>query len=231
MANDAFPHAPFSEREAWLWLIENAAYKDTQHYIGNQCLRVERGGQYQTLRGLGKEWSWGKNKVQGFLNKLKNGDMIRYSTGTGKTLIHIVNYDKYQTTLGTETGQRGDSAGTLKKERKERKEDNPPIVPPEESSVKFSTDFYEPEWFEWAHTELGITYERINDEYQLFTDYYTTGKGKSQRSKQENWKLRWRNWVRKCRPAKSAKGTDQYREFLAGWAQAASEPGPDGDVS
>ncbi|MCZ4089351.1 hypothetical protein [Sinorhizobium psoraleae] len=41
--HEAFASEPFTEREAWLWLISNAAWKETKHRIGNDVLNVPIG--------------------------------------------------------------------------------------------------------------------------------------------------------------------------------------------
>jgi hypothetical protein len=88
---------PFSEREAWLWLIANAAWKNTTHRVGNVMLDVPVGSLFATLRGLQNAWHWASDKrVRSFIMRLENGRMVSTKTDAGKTHITICNYSLYQ---------------------------------------------------------------------------------------------------------------------------------------
>ena len=41
--HELFAAAELSQREAWLWLIANVAWKETRHRIGNEVLDVPVG--------------------------------------------------------------------------------------------------------------------------------------------------------------------------------------------
>lgn len=130
-----------SERVAWVWLIERAAFKDTHHRIGAKLVPIKRGQFAATVREIAEAWGWSKSKVDRFLKVMREANMIRSETGTGaertKMVITICNYERYQdprdsggTETGTGAGQARDSGGTVKKEGKEGKE-YPPHSPPE----------------------------------------------------------------------------------------------------
>ena len=57
---------------------------------------VERGSFYCSVRELAKYWNWTKAAVQRYLEKLKINENICLKSGTGKTLIYVMNYDTYQ---------------------------------------------------------------------------------------------------------------------------------------
>ena len=42
-SHEIFPRETFSQREAWIWLIANAAWKDTTHRVGNTVVEVPAG--------------------------------------------------------------------------------------------------------------------------------------------------------------------------------------------
>ncbi len=94
--HEMFDGEPYSRRDAWLWLIANAAWKDTTHRIGNNVVNVLRGSFYTTIRQLMSKWQWGNSKVMGFMRALQAQHMIEAEIKTGKTLITICNYDDYQ---------------------------------------------------------------------------------------------------------------------------------------
>lgn len=122
-----------SEREAWLWLIENAAYKARRYRVGVIVVDLERGQLAVSIRHLADQWGWSKSRVDRFLTKLSGHQMIGTAAGQGVTVITVCNYTKYQdardsdeTETGTAAGQQRDSSGTIqnKERRKEGKEES-----------------------------------------------------------------------------------------------------------
>jgi hypothetical protein len=71
------------------------------------------------LRFISSAWGWSKSRVDRFLKRLENRDMIETQTETGQLVISICNYDKYQgerDTSGTQAkrkaGHERDTSGT-----------------------------------------------------------------------------------------------------------------------
>lgn len=97
--HEVFAEEPFSEREAWLWLVSNAAWKETRHRVGNDILAVPLGSLFMTLRGLQSVWKWKSDKrVRSFLSLLEGEGMVEVRASLGKTHITISNYSRYQET-------------------------------------------------------------------------------------------------------------------------------------
>jgi len=92
----AFKAAPFSEREAWLWIIMEASWKPRQKRIGHIVVEVGRGQLAASIRFMAEAWGWTAAKVQRFVERLKKLEMIRVETDTGLTLLTVCNYDKFQ---------------------------------------------------------------------------------------------------------------------------------------
>ncbi len=114
-----FANEPFTEREAWQWLIGEAAFKPRKKRVGNTVFDLERGQLAASIRFMAEAWQWHRNKVHRFLVKLKTETMIEHTPGQDATLITICNYDKYQrvslpdgtvfgTLDGTSTGHQRD---------------------------------------------------------------------------------------------------------------------------
>ena len=132
--NPVFGKEPFSERTAWVWIIEEAAWKETSKRLGSTVVPVSRGQFIHSLRYLGEAWGgWGKDRVSRFLHMLQKAGMVRVESATASATaerrITVCNYDKYQ--ISTDSGetenetaarQRRDSGETDKKEVKESKE-------------------------------------------------------------------------------------------------------------
>lgn len=103
-----FAAEPFTEREAFQWLICKAAWKDTKHRIGTTIHDVPRGSLFCTLRQMAREWRWKSDyRVRSFLKTLEIERMVFLNPTQGKTHITICNYNEYQNT-----------------ERKEKRTDN-----------------------------------------------------------------------------------------------------------
>lgn len=101
--HELFAAEPFSEREAWLWMITNAAWKDTIHRVGSEVVKVPAGSFFATIRDMQTRWRWkSTTRVTAFLKMLEAQGMIKHTAKTGKTHVSICNYDKYQSVEYTE---------------------------------------------------------------------------------------------------------------------------------
>ena len=130
---------PFTKREAWCWLIENAAWEDHETIWGTKKIAVKRGDVPASLRKLCEAWGWSINRVQRFLNVMKTDTMVDIKTDTGFCVITICNYDAYQNPknladTGTDTGADTQAdTGTdtnIKKTNKSKKRNNNTPLPP-----------------------------------------------------------------------------------------------------
>lgn len=92
---------PFCRRAAWAWLIENANWKVAKVDAGGTTVVVERGQLCASFRYLSKAWGWSLGKVQLFIDRLKTDTMINTAVNTGRMIITICNYEKYQATIET----------------------------------------------------------------------------------------------------------------------------------
>ncbi len=94
---------PYTRREAWIWLVENACYAPTQVDIGGKPHTVPRGSLAFSERFLSAKWGWSKTAVRTFLRQLEDHGVVEVSvveTGPGarakRNQISLCNYDKYQ---------------------------------------------------------------------------------------------------------------------------------------
>lgn len=136
MDNDFFDKEPFTEREAWLWLIEQASWKPSRVKIKGTMVEIKRGQLSFAQRFLAEKWQWSKSRVDRFLKRLtsenmietcsKNGATAGHSAGQGQSVITICNYDKYQALPTSERGndeqQSGATAGQQRGKEEEEKE-------------------------------------------------------------------------------------------------------------
>jgi hypothetical protein len=95
--NDAdFPKEAFSEREAWHWMIEAAAYEPRSRWVSGQKIELERGDFVASQRTLADVWGWGRQKVRRFLDKLEIVGKIVQNPTHGSTRVTICNYGRFQ---------------------------------------------------------------------------------------------------------------------------------------
>lgn len=90
------PNEPFSRAEAWLWMLEAAAWADTTQDCAGKRVHVRRGQFSTSYRILSQAWLWPIANVQRFIARRKSDTAIDTATDTGRMLITICNYDKYQ---------------------------------------------------------------------------------------------------------------------------------------
>lgn len=119
-----FAPEPFTEREAWMWMCGNAAWKDTKTRAGRTWTEVKRGQLVYALRFLAQKWRWSEPRVRRFLSRLRFDAMVSVQPTRDATIITICNYDKYA------FGRRHDDAQTDAPSVKEvtrsrRKEEEP----------------------------------------------------------------------------------------------------------
>lgn len=132
--DEAFKDQPFTEREAFVWMIMEASWKPRAKRVGNVTVNLERGQLAASVRFMADAWKWEKSTVDRFLKRLEKRDMIGTASGTGVNVITICKYDEYQDgggKRGTEkseaAGQQRDSSGTNEKKGERRVEDKTSI--------------------------------------------------------------------------------------------------------
>ena len=92
----SFDDEPFTQREAWIWLISEAAYRPFKKRIAGHVIELQRGQVCHSQRFLAKAWGWTDSKVRRFLDRLKTDAMIDAETTQSYSIITICNYDAYQ---------------------------------------------------------------------------------------------------------------------------------------
>ena len=95
-----FKQEPYTEREAWIWMLLEAAWKDRTIDGPKGKITVGRGQLSYSSRYLAKKWQWSAAHVRRFLTRLKSDAMIDpasdAASDAGQFFITICNYDEYQ---------------------------------------------------------------------------------------------------------------------------------------
>ncbi len=104
----------FSRGEAWLDLLQMAAFRDGAVVNG---VRLNRGEFCGSLRWFAKRWSWSVKEVRGFLNVATRSGKIsartKARTGAQAPSVYVlVNYHIYNTPNGDGGTDKGTEAGT-----------------------------------------------------------------------------------------------------------------------
>ena len=164
--HDIWLRDTFSRGQAWVDLIQMAAWRDKDSVRIRGCLvPLRRGDVAYSVKGLGIRWGWSQGKVSRWLSELKRGCRIETKSDNVITVITVLNYDQYQRN-GEQNGEQTESKrrangeqteskrgqtkeGKKVKEVKERKEQervsSPSAPPPSEAKSKkrnqYSPDF------------------------------------------------------------------------------------------
>jgi hypothetical protein len=107
----------------WLWLLDNAAWKDTTHDVSGRTIQVPRGSVCASTRHIAEAVGVGHQVVRTALKRFQTEHMINTAATHGKTLITLRNYCKYQdhgsgtnTAPNTALTQQQHSANTQKEQ-------------------------------------------------------------------------------------------------------------------
>jgi hypothetical protein len=186
---------PMSEREAWIWLIEKAAWKQChRRTLKGERIVIERGQFHTSYRCLERAWGWGKNKVHRFIERLEDHEMIGTAAGQSGTIITISNYDTYQYQRDGRQPESGTAAGQpwdTQEQGKQGKQENGEA---REGASRLPDDFSIPEdWIAWAIQRRSWSRAYIGAEGERFCRYWQAKAGKD--SYKLDWLKMWQNWV------------------------------------
>ena len=108
-----FHHRP-DRLFVWSWMLATAAWKDTRQNANGHVITVKRGQLSTSYRQIEKATGVGVKTIRNLVDDLKEEHAIDTDTGTGRLLITICNYEKYQSSSessgthpGTERAQEG----------------------------------------------------------------------------------------------------------------------------
>lgn len=120
----------FSRFEAWVDMLQLAAWKPAAIEYHGESIRLARGELVLSIRLAARRWGWTPKKTRGFLERARGMARVRAQRETlAGTVYLIVNYDTYQssrepkatpegtpegTDKGIERAQQGHSEGTAR---------------------------------------------------------------------------------------------------------------------
>lgn len=185
---------PFDRRSAWVYLIENAAWKQRNFVVGNSVIRLERGQLTVSLRYLSEAWEWSTTKVRGYLKLLQNLAMIKLAKNTGQNLITICNYDTYQyDTLNKDTDKNSEKHDKNTDETQMKHKTKK--VNKEKKVNKVSNIFIKPTIKEIYNYFLTRDFNNQDEAEKMF-DYYESKGWVVGKGKMKKWDAACRTWIR-----------------------------------
>ena len=87
---------PFDMRSAWMDLVMMVNYEDKKTVFNYKSITIKAGQRITSVRKLADRWHWSKNRTLKFLELLEAEGMIIKESNNKRTLLTIVNYEKYQ---------------------------------------------------------------------------------------------------------------------------------------
>lgn len=213
-----FGREPMSEREAWLWMIAQAAWSDTSHRVGSNLYDVPRGSFMVTLRELQSVFMWRSDKrVRSFLARLEEQNMIgRTTVGTrnaNKTHVTITKYKEYQNKERTGDAprtHRGRTKDAVKEQDNNKQDNSSRPAKPAAKRTSLPEGWRLPkEWGEWAMSK-GMDEFTIRREAEQFANHHQA-KG----SKMADWRKAWQTWVGNNRKWEQDRNTLDFRKARA----------------
>jgi len=199
MNSPDFAKEPFTEREAWLWLIEAAAYDPHVRHVSGHSVSLSRGQLIVSQRTLADVWKWGRQRVRGFIARLELLGSLTQNSTHGLTQITVCNYEKYQgeqPSLQPSSNPAATQQQPIKEEGKEIKKEKNGA-----RGTRLPTEFSMPtDWLDWAVSEKRWGLKDAREEAANFIDYWHSKPGAG--GIKTDWLATWRNWVRNSRRQK-----------------------------
>lgn len=118
MGCSTFRPEPFTEREAYLWSIEQAAFRPHRQWFNGSLYEVDRGEFVTSLHTMEAAFQWSEKRVRTFMRRmLRAGKWAKRGAHSGAkapTVLSVCNYDSFQFPVlgeGERSGERAAQVG------------------------------------------------------------------------------------------------------------------------
>lgn len=118
----SFAPEPFTEREAWFWMLSAAAWEAKTVRVGRAIIDLKRGQLAFSIRFLAEKFQWSESRVRRRINRMTSDALVYVETTREATLLTICNYDKYQLQRRTDD-RTSDAQNEVKTTNPRRKEE------------------------------------------------------------------------------------------------------------
>lgn len=202
-----FANEPFTQREAFMWLVANAAWKDHKTRGTRGVVTLKRGEFCFAIRYLAERWQWSKSRVERFISALKNRDTIEDTKRDGEQVYFIKKYNEFQViglpSRDAERDTNRDSSGTAAGQERDKEETGKHLNIKSSSSLRSEArakgtrlpDDWRLDDLSRQHAvKLGLSPQQVETEADKFRDYWRSTPG--QKGVKLDWPATWRNWIR-----------------------------------
>lgn len=193
----------FSRAEAWLDMLQMAAFKETKRLVNGKMISIPIGGIAASERFLGTRWKWSRSKVRAFLLCLVSDQMLDQQKDHGETVLILCNYERYAFSVDDEKTTNEPYEDQMEtSEEPNKKKDN-----------KKRNNKAEPQAIAWTLQDgfTGITDKDKSDWKEAFP------------ACDHNLELAKMNLWLKANPTRAKK--KQWLRFIVNWFQRSQENG------
>jgi hypothetical protein len=206
-----FADEKFSEREAFLWLVGEAAWRPVRVRVGSATIDLARGQCAFSTRFMAEKWKWSEARVRRYLGRLREAGIIDAAADARATHVTIRKYDRFQrVSLPTDAGNDGNAthlrrtadAPATRQRRKEEDRENKENI---SSSLRSEAGTRErrrplvavdPDWrlsqeLVAVAENCGLTAEQAVAEWPRFIDHALRDD-----VRHRDWVAAWRTWCR-----------------------------------
>lgn len=181
---------PFTKGQAWIDLLLSVNHEEKKFLLGNEIVICERGSMITSVRKLSERWEWSNTKTVNFLNLLENDGMIEQKKDTKKTVLTIVKYSDYQTSISTKKTLKRHESDTLTTRERTNNNDNNVNNDNKSNSSRFT-----PPTLEEIRT---YCLERKNTvDASKWFDFYSSKGWMVGSNKMKDWKSAVRTWEKR----------------------------------
>lgn len=206
MSHPVFQEEPFTEREAWIWMLMEASFEARRVRVLHNVISLERGQFAASLRFMAERFQWKKDRVSRFLKRIVKEGMIETATETGETVISICNYEVYQdfelyreTPDETPPRQQRDTPTTDPRQTitpykhlTNTLEGTPPKKRKAKNGTRLEED-WRPDAADWQYaTDQGLDSITAKREFEKFQNYWLSASGA--KARKVDWSRTWRSW-------------------------------------
>jgi len=207
-----FADEPFSEREAFLWLVSEAAWRPTKARVGSALIELERGQCAFSTRFMAAKWKWSESRVRRFFKRLCESEIIDAVADAKATKVTIRKYDRFQRVglvtvadsdaQATQARRTGDADATQRSETAKQLNTHLPSVDEsphsrrEPKASRLSADWI-PDTDDLVYAKAqDLNDSEISEQVETFRDYWIAKPNPDGRK--TDWHATWRTWCRKA---------------------------------
>lgn len=107
-----FASEPFTEREAFVWIVSEAAWKDREARGQKGKVKLARGEVCHSVRFMAEAWQWSKSRVDRFIKRMVASGTLVDASRDSEKIYSVRNYNRFQTVGLPKRDATGTSSGT-----------------------------------------------------------------------------------------------------------------------